>query len=45
MLQMDLMGEIISMLEICNLSTVEDVELDFNGDNFVSVDLIRYFSW
>ena len=39
------MGEIISVLAICNLLAVEDVELDLNGDNFISVDLISSFGW
>ena len=39
------MGEIISVMEICNLPPVEDVEMDFNGDNFVSMDLISSFGW
>ena len=29
---------IISVLEICNIPADKDVELDFNGDNFISVD-------
>ena len=41
----DLMGEIISVLAIWNMPAVEDVELDFNGDNFVYVDLISSFGW
>ena len=39
------MGEIISVLAICNLPAVEDVELDFNGENFVYVELISSFGW
>ena len=32
------MVEIISVLEISNLRAEKDVELDFNGDNFIFVD-------
>ena len=32
------MGKLISMMEIQNLLAMEDVELDFIGDNYVSVD-------
>ena len=43
---MDLMGEIIlSVMEICNMPAVEDVESDFNGDNFIFVELISSFGW
>ena len=41
MLQLDIivsMVEIISVMAICNLPAVRDVELDFNGDNFIYVD-------